>query len=210
MTDVDAEILTATGKKLRGNDLVALCNPQGWMSDSLIDYGVTVCPAGEGGFPLGSLTRGVCWFQPTLVTLGTGDARDFDSTLGERGALGGFPAPLDKLGTLPKDASVLLFPVNRDNKHWSLLAFYKSDRTFVHYDSLAESNGEAAKKLIRRLFDKGYLSAELPMQISPQVKPQDDSYNCGMFVILLARMHLETGGKPDDASVARVDSAACD
>src|SRR5438132_568021 len=51
MTDVDAEILAATGQKLRGNDLVTLCNPQGWMSDSLIDYGVTVCPAGEGGFP---------------------------------------------------------------------------------------------------------------------------------------------------------------
>src|SRR4051812_36386511 len=145
MTDVDAEILTATRQKLRGNDLLALCNPQGWMSDSLIDYGVTVCPAGEAGFPLGNLTRGVFWLQPSLVTLGTGDARDFEDTLGGRGALGGFPAHLDKSGTLPKDASVLLFPVHRDNTHWSLLAFYKSDRTFVHYDSLTESNTEAAK-----------------------------------------------------------------
>src|SRR5207248_2909659 len=94
-----------------------------------------------------------------------GNDEAFRNTLGGVSALGPFVAHLDSalVTILPKDANVILFPVNRDNIHWSLLAFYKDGRTFVHYDSLA-SNGPAATKLVRRLAQMGYLSRELPIE----------------------------------------------
>ena len=207
----DAAARAGSAGKLYKSDLVTLCAPNSWVTDAIIDYGVTVCPAEgrEAGYR--QRFNGVFWIEPTVVNTGKdGNDEAFRNTLGGVAALGPFVAHLDSplVTILPKDANVILFPVNRDNTHWSLLAFYKADRAFVHYDSLEPGNAAAATKLVRRLFQRGYLSRELPIEVAGMQR-QADGYNCGVFVSLLARLHMEAGARPAPEAVAAVDSAAC-
>src|SRR5258706_2580844 len=201
-----------SGRKLDLLDLETLCTTNSWLSDQLIDYGVTECPSAEGGGGYGQRYNGVFWLEPVVVVRGRDRSdQDFRETLGRDSALSRFVAHLDSplVTTLPKDASVLLFPVNRDNTHWSLLAFYKETRDFVHYDSLETNNEGAAAGLVRKLAHMGYLSRELPITAAPMQR-QADGYNCGVFVTLIARLHMAAGRQPDADAVAAIDSAACD
>ena len=206
----DAAARAGSADKLYRSDLVTLCAPNSWVTDAIIDYGVTVCPAEAREAGYRQLYNGVFWIEPTVVNTGKdGNDEAFRNTLGGVAALGPFVANLDSplVTILPKDANVILFPVNRDNTHWSLLAFYKADRAFVHYDSLEPGNAAAATKLVRRLFQRGYLSRELPIEVA-EMQRQADGYNCGVL-LLLARLHMETGARPAQEAVAAVDSAAC-
>src|SRR5438874_2297069 len=121
----DAAARAGSANKLYRSDLVTLCAQRSWLTDAIIDYGVTVCPAEGRAAGYGQLFNGVFWVEPTVVNTGKdGNDEAFRNTLGGVSALGPFVAHLDSalVTILPKDANVILFPVNRDNIHWSLLA----------------------------------------------------------------------------------------
>ena len=125
---------------LNAAELDDLCKPRGWLSGALIHYGV-LAYGGERRNP----HNHVLWIDPVVVVAGKdGDDEAFDNSIGK--ALGGAPLLLDfEDNDLPEDATIILFPVNTGNVHWSLLAFYKEDRKFIHYDSLGYTNDIAAK-----------------------------------------------------------------
>ncbi len=185
-------------------DLDVLCDEHSWLTDALINYGVEECDA--WGPPLGKLSKGVLWIQPALVRAGM--EGDFDETLGRAlGWNGGVTRPkLDADDELVDQASVILLPVNNGNTHWSLLAFYKEGPTWVHYDSLNQANDAAARALVAKLLEKGYL-AKLPTIVDEKaVVRQEDSYNCGAYVIQNARLIMSLGAQPEDDQVEAITS----
>ncbi len=193
--------------KLDKSDLGTLCRPTAWMTDSLINFGVQEFEGVDGAY--GDFHNRVLWIEPSVVKAGKdGNSEAFDNSLG---AILGPAAHLDDATVnLPRNARVLLFPVNNGNRHWSLLAFFRSDRTFVHYDSLDPSNGPAASALVARLHTKGYLSAELAVAAAPAIVRQRDGYNCGVYVIQFARKIMELAGKPRENVLRNITSNSCD
>src|SRR5437660_12919130 len=91
----DTDALAATGGRLYRNELVTLCTPRSWVSDVLIDYGVTVIAAEESPQGYGQVFNGVFWLEPSIVnTSKDGNDETFRNMLGDVGALGA-PALLD-------------------------------------------------------------------------------------------------------------------
>ncbi|NTX55727.1 DUF3626 domain-containing protein [Myxococcus sp. CA039A] len=203
--DSDATVLRATRNLLSRYDLFQLREDTGWMTDTLIDHGVTGYDDGLGALN----AHQVMWISPSVVKAGKdGDDEAFGNSLGaELGAA----RHLDLATTqLPKDAPVLLFPVNTEETHWSLLVFSAATRAFVHYDSLGESNAGAARALIQKLHAKGYLSRALDFTTSADVERQEDGYNCGLYVIQFARALMRAGQTLSANPLGLITSASCD
>ncbi|NVJ24837.1 MULTISPECIES: DUF3626 domain-containing protein [Myxococcus] len=203
--DSDATVLRETQNLLSLYDLFQLREDTGWMTDTLIDFGVSAHDDGLG--PLNA--HQVLWISPSVVKAGKdGDDEAFDNSLGaELGA----PSHLDLPDTaLPNGAPLLLFPVNTEETHWSLLVFSAASRTFVHYDSLGESNAGAAQALIRKLRARGYLSRELDFTTSADVERQVDGYNCGLYVVQFARALMRAGLLLSAEQLRAITSASCD
>lgn len=201
---------TAPGKSrwLTRADLDVLCDKDSWLTDALINYGVEECDA--FGPPLGELSNGVQWIRPAVVKAGMeGDDGTFDATIGQAlGWAGGQnPKPrLDQAVQLVNNATVLLFPVNRGDTHWSLLTYYSASRTWVHYDSLNPANTAAANAFVAKLHARGFLSA-LPQVVSEDsVVRQEDGHNCGAFVILNARTIMSLGSRPTGEQLQGITS----
>lgn len=204
----DDEEVRQTAAKLAKSDLDTLCQPTAWMTDSLIDFGVQEFHGVDGAN--GDFHNRVLWIEPSVVKAGKdGNNEAFDNTLGA--ALGGHPYHLDDTDNqLPRNARVLLLPVNTGNRHWSLLAFFAATRTFVHYDSLDPSNGPAATALVERLADRGYLSRTLAVTSAQGIVRQRDGYNCGVYVIQIARKMMELGAAPAENVLQNITSNSCD
>jgi phospholipase C len=204
----------APGKSqvLTRGDLDVLCAPHSWLTDALINYGVEECDA--AGPPLGDLSNRVLWIRPALVKAGMeGDNAFFDSTLGHALGWAGGQAPkpvLDTAVALERGATIILFPVNRLDTHWSLLAFYSATRTFVHYDSLTDLNTPAATALVAKLHARGFLSANLAVANEAAVVRQEDGYNCGAFVIQNARKIMSLGARPTAEQLQGITSLSAD
>src|SRR5712664_3860712 len=78
------------------SDLDVLCNPRGWLTDSLINYAVTALGRDEDQ-ELGDFKNGVLFLRPTLVNLARdGDTEAFKNSLGGKDALGR-PQMLDQV-----------------------------------------------------------------------------------------------------------------
>jgi phospholipase C len=197
-------------------DLDVLCDPHSWLTDALINYGVEECDA--FGAPLGDLHNAVLWIRPSLVKAGTeGNAETFDASLGPALGWAGAPNPKPVLDTDPvlyQGASVVLFPVNQGDTHWSLLAFYKGQDSqrceFVHYDSLQPANTAAATNLVIKLYAQGFLSRAIPVVNEAAVPRQVDGYNCGAFVIQNARTIMALGAKPQAQDLQAITSQSSD
>jgi sentrin-specific protease 8 len=104
---------------------------------------------------------------------------------------------LDPLNATEKD--FIIFAVN-DNalnaaggSHWSLCVWSKPDNTFFHFDSSSNSNHSACSKLVKILkISLGYQSAELE---NVQCLQQNNSYDCGIFVLCHADIACQTAFK---------------
>ncbi|KIG15452.1 Phospholipase C 4 precursor [Enhygromyxa salina] len=193
-------------------DLDVLCTDHSWLTDALINYGVEECTA--SGPALTDLHHNVLWIRPALVKAGMEGGDDaFDAGLGAAiGWAGGDnPKPvLDTAPALTRGATVILFPVNTGDTHWSLLAFYKGADSahceFVHYDSLQPANTGAAAMMVTKLQARGFLSRGFVIANEAAVVRQDDGYNCGAFVIQFARLIMSLGAKPGADQLGGVTS----
>ncbi|PRQ06582.1 alkaline phosphatase family protein [Enhygromyxa salina] len=206
IAETEQQVRLASSATLTKSDLDVLCDPTQWMTDALINFGVKV----YGDEPLGELHDNVRWIDPATVRLGKeGNAEAFDASLGRDGVLGA-PRNLITAPQLPGDVNVILFPVNKGDTHWSLLAFFKAGRSFVHYDSLHPANNDAAQALIDKLHAKGYLPEDVVFESPVEVARQEDGYNCGVYVVSFARMIMNGGARPGGDALATVTSDTCD
>ena len=77
------------------------------------------------------------------------------------------------------------------SSHWSLLLFYTSSKTFLHFDSIENSgNNYVAEKLAENIsIAFGISSAGVPFNMKfPSTPRQSNSYDCGVYVILMAEV----------------------
>ncbi|KAL6195703.1 hypothetical protein ACLB2K_031321 [Fragaria x ananassa] len=107
------------------------------------------------------------------------------------------------------DKKVVIFPVNDNDdvseaeggSHWSLLAFERSMNTFYHHDS---SRGGLSKRPAKRLYNavKKFMSVS-SSATDPVYKECTDSphqvngYDCGMYVLAIARIICSWYGSKD-------------
>lgn len=97
------------------------------------------------------------------------------------------------------DKKLVIFPVNDNDdvseaeggSHWSLLAFERNANVFVHHDSNLGMNRRQAKHLYNVV--AGFMSAS-SSATKPTYQERNDSpqqmngYDCGMYVLAIARV----------------------
>ena len=108
------------------------------------------------------------------------------------GDVNDIPTILDPLGARHKE--YIFLPVN-DNvsaceaggSHWSLLVFSKQDAIWYHFNSQRKSNNKDANQLVTRL--NTYLNCDTRNSLVDAIcTQQDNSYDCGAFMMLYAQM----------------------
>ncbi|KAM1027726.1 hypothetical protein FF1_040427 [Malus domestica] len=106
------------------------------------------------------------------------------------------------------DKKLVIFPVNdnedvseaRGGSHWSLLAFERDSNVFVHHDSNGGMNRRHAKKLYDAVVDFMSVSssATKPTYQECSDSPQQvNGYDCGLFVLAIARVICSWYGSKD-------------
>lgn len=82
--------------------------------------------------------------------------------------------------------------------HWSLLLYHHSSNHFAHYDSQNGSNSLHARRIAAKL--EAFLGAgRKPLFVEEPCPSQQNSYDCGMYVICIAEALCEkarTEGSP--------------
>ncbi|KAB7493853.1 Mediator of RNA polymerase II transcription subunit 31, partial [Armadillidium nasatum] len=104
----------------------------------------------------------------------------------------------------------IFLPVNNNSSlvssggsHWSLLVYSKYDQKWFHYDSQKGSNYRDARSLVYRInsYMNRYSSATLE---DAECSQQDNSYDCGAFVMLHAQKVAENATKSLDLGTCLV------
>ncbi len=193
-------------------DLQTVCGDGTFLSDALIDYGVRRAGAGD-------VVNQVLWVPPSVVMQLAPEDAAWRSSFA--GSLSPAPGYLDTPEfQLHGNAAVALLPINDgagvaadSGSHWSLLAFYKgaapADCRFVHYDSADGMHGALAARVVAAMVHAGLLSQGFPVVRSGHIRRQTDGYNCGAYVIQLARLIRDAGQEPPPATLGAVTSATC-
>ncbi|BFZ08269.1 hypothetical protein BsWGS_11308 [Bradybaena similaris] len=73
--------------------------------------------------------------------------------------------------------------------HWSLLVYVRSKQEFQHFDAYSGSNQSVARKLVDRLQPFVQAPRSKLKFIEMECPQQDNSYDCGMYVIVMTE-HL--------------------
>ncbi|CAI9105181.1 OLC1v1004045C1 [Oldenlandia corymbosa var. corymbosa] len=93
-----------------------------------------------------------------------------------------------------RQKKLILFPVNDNTDvslaeggcHWSLLAYLRSGKVFVHHDSSSGSmNAIQARRLLSRV--QPYTVYDASFVECPSVPKQTNGYDCGLYVCAFAR-----------------------
>ncbi|KAG9489630.1 sentrin-specific protease 8 [Eleutherodactylus coqui] len=171
---MDRVVLSYGDSLLRSSD-VALLDAPHWLNDNII------------GFIFEFLASTLSPSTAERVALLSPEVSQFIKCCGDDAAE--FLKPLD----LPQKDLVLL-PVN-DNagtvaggSHWSLLAYLRSVREFLHYDSAPGTNAPHARLVAKNL--NGLLDGN-PRYREEEAPAQHNSYDCGMYVVCVAQALCE-------------------
>ncbi|XP_040269616.1 sentrin-specific protease 8 [Bufo bufo] len=171
---MDQVVLSYGDSLLRSSD-VALLDAPHWLNDNIIGF---IFEFLASKLPP-STTEKVALLSPEVSQFikccGT-DAREF----------------LEPLELLKKE--LVLLPVN-DNAgteaggtHWSLLAYLRSVREFLHYDSAPGTNAPHARLMAKNLSS---LLVGNPCYREEEAPAQHNSYDCGMYVVCVAQALCE-------------------
>ncbi|KAK7082895.1 SUMO1 sentrin specific peptidase 8, partial [Halocaridina rubra] len=88
--------------------------------------------------------------------------------------------------------------------HWSLLIYSKYDNKWYHYDSQRGCNYKDARCLVTRI--NSYLERAIPATlVDAQCTQQDNSYDCGAFVMTYAYRAAEQAVKGLALGTCHVD-----
>lgn len=127
--------------------------------------------------------------EPCLLLV-PGSAAYLLASLGD----GGAAVVLEPHG-FPSSTQLVLFAVNNNpdasvaggGSHWSLLAWSAAGGAFRHYDSMAGSNADAARRVADAAAASltGRARARVLEQRSPQ---QQNAFDCGVYVLAVARL----------------------
>ncbi|XP_077265915.1 sentrin-specific protease 8 [Temnothorax americanus] len=107
-----------------------------------------------------------------------------------------------------KNYDFVFFPLNdcdsneAGGSHWSLLIYSRVEKTCYHFDSSCGINGSSAKKLARKV-TKYFLEKQERKYIEMDCPQQDNSYDCGLYVLCLAdviSMHAIKNSKIGDCN----------
>ncbi|KAG8576301.1 hypothetical protein GDO81_009822 [Engystomops pustulosus] len=171
---MDQVVLSYGDCLLRSSDVALLDGPH-WLNDNII------------GFIFEFLASTLAPSTAKRVALLSPEVSQFIKCCGND--VQEFLQPLD----LPKKDLVLL-PVN-DNAgteaggtHWSLLAYLRSAREFLHYDSAPGTNAPHARLMARNLSS---MLAGKPHYREEEAPAQHNSYDCGMYVVCVAQALCE-------------------
>lgn len=106
----------------------------------------------------------------------------------------------------------IFFPLNDCDRneaggsHWSLLIYSHLEKMCYHFDSSSSINGSSAKKLARKV-TKYFLEKSEKRYIEMNCPQQDNSYDCGLYVLCLADVlsrHAITNSKISDCDCSIV------
>ncbi|OVA18167.1 Peptidase C48 [Macleaya cordata] len=188
----DEKILSYNDVVLRRSDLGILSGPH-FLNDRIIEfyfsYLASCCPSED------------ILLVPPSISFWITNCPDRES-------LKDFVEPL-KLA----EKKVVIFAVN-DNEdvtqaeggtHWSLLAYERNAKVFVHHDSMGGSNWRYAKRLYNAVVRFKGVSDSAPSEISlaeyPNTPQQMNGYDCGLYVTAIAKVICDwhrNGGSADD------------
>ncbi|KOC62835.1 Sentrin-specific protease 8 [Habropoda laboriosa] len=118
------------------------------------------------------------------------------------------------------ECKCILFPLNNCERkdttggsHWSLLVYCKQDKRCYHFDSSSGSNNSIAsafaKNVMSCILDKNESSNKFVKVDCPQ---QDNSYDCGVYVLCLADVITENvikNGRVDGCDYSQVKKLTC-
>jgi Ulp1 protease family, C-terminal catalytic domain len=147
-----------------------LSDPQGWVTDDVIDFAVE--------HDLAADVPDVQFVNASVVLV-------LATELGPRGS-GQIVAPR-------RTGRLVLLPISQDNRHWSLLVYDATRGLCVHYDSLRGINSKLASELCNALIKVGFVDPVPVVWEEPKGLVQNDGYNCGMFVIELMERIAQHG-----------------
>ncbi|ROT63631.1 sentrin-specific protease 8 [Penaeus vannamei] len=119
------------------------------------------------------------------------------------------PIFLDPLDAKYKE--YIFLPVNDNSSviapggsHWSLLIYSKYDSKWYHYDSQRGCNYRDARCLVQRI--NSYLDRDIPATlVDASCTQQDNSYDCGAFVMTYAHRAAEQALKGSAIGTCFVD-----
>ena len=175
----DRIVLSYHDSLVRESDMELLTGRH-WLNDNLIAFWMEYIQ--RSLFP--DQTRVLCISPEVTQLLKLGDQAEINIFL-------------DPLEANFKD--YILLPVN-DNmstvasggSHWSLLVFSRLDSKWYHYDSQRGSNYRDARCLVQRI--NRYLEREAVL-VDATCTQQDNSYDCGAFVMLNAQHAANAANK---------------
>ncbi|XP_071540551.1 sentrin-specific protease 8-like [Panulirus ornatus] len=119
------------------------------------------------------------------------------------------PIFLNPLNARYKDN--IFLPVNDNSSviasggsHWSLLVYSRDDNKWYHYDSQRGANFRDARCLVQRI--NSYLDRDIPATlVDANCTQQDNSYDCGAFVMTYAQRAAEQAIKGTTLGTCYVD-----
>nr|XP_023670886.1 sentrin-specific protease 8 [Paramormyrops kingsleyae] len=179
---MDPVVLSYQDSLLRRSDVALLQGPH-WLNDQVIGFAFEYFATER----FESLNGAACFISPEVT--------QFIKCATSQEELALFLEPLG----LP--ARRLVFLAVNDNSHqtaggshWSLLLFRRAGARFSHYDSQSGSNSLHARRIAGKL--ESFLGADRRAAFVEELAPaQQNSYDCGMYVICNAEALCESAGQ---------------
>ncbi|XP_062512537.1 sentrin-specific protease 1-like [Corticium candelabrum] len=84
------------------------------------------------------------------------------------------------------DNEKLLFVINDNSNHWTLMVGEPKKKTMMYYDSLG-GNGKSYFEIIQNFLMKRFESYGWSHQVAENIPHQFDGYDCGVFLCEYAR-----------------------
>lgn len=181
---MDPVVLSYQDSLLRRSDVALLEGPH-WLNDQVIGFAFEYFATER----FKGLSESVCFISPEVT--------QFIKCASSQDELAIFLEPLG----LPERKWIFLAVNDNSNQtaggsHWSLLLYRQTGSCFGHYDSHSGSNSLHARRIAAKLETFLGTGGKVPF-VEEAAPAQQNSYDCGMYVICNAEALCETAGTED-------------